>query len=142
MKKYKQVILNISVLTLILSGGLSSAYASSDEYGDSNRKNLGKISSILETFESGDYNLWKEKVSRENELYKNISKEQFDKFILLRELARNGEYSKALVLSKELREDMESIALDIQDGDKAKLYLINDLREKIRNLEFSIKKSI
>ena len=142
MKKYKQVILNISVLTLILSGGLSSAYASSDEYSDSNRKNLGKISSILETFESGDYNLWKEKVSRENELYKNISKEQFDKFILLRELARNGEYNKALMLSKELRGDMEGIALDIQDGDKAKLYLINKLKEKIRNLEFTIKNSI
>ena len=142
MKKYKKVILNISVLTLILSGGVSSAYASSDEYSDNNKKNLGKISSILETFESGDYNLWKEKVSRENELYKNISKEKFDKFILLRESARNGEYNKALVLSKELRGDMERIALDIQGGDKDKLYSINKLKEKIRNLEFTIKKSI
>jgi len=118
MKKYKQVIINLAILTFLLSSGATAAYAFPDEYNIGGDFDSSEGARVLETFEDGDYRAWKKIVSRHNIFADYIDTDKFSKFIKARELARGGEYSEALVLIKELENEIEKIEKIVLDEKK------------------------
>ena len=109
MEKYKKVIINLAILTFLLSAGATTAYANPDEYNDNSDTDIYKRARVLETFENGDYAAWKRTMRRQGGYIDFVNKEQFDKFIQARKLARSGKYSEAVVLGEELEIEIKKI---------------------------------
>lgn len=110
MKKYQEVYIVLALLTVILSSGISTAYANSSEY-EEYRKGKTTISerreAMLATFENNDYQKWLKVVGGDNPLVKLISQEEFNKFVSARNLARAGEYDKSLEIGREVGLEIE-----------------------------------
>ena len=141
MDKYKQVIINLSILTFLLSSGATTAYAIPNEYSDASNFDSNEEARVLETFEDGDYSAWKKIISRQNILADYIDSGKFNKFIKARELARGGKYSEALVLIGELKNEIaqiEKIAMTEKNDDK--LYKkVNSLNKRTEFLKKKLK---
>lgn len=109
MSKYKQVFLNLAILTFLISAGSTSAY---DHFGESKNNKVKKNYSaemVLETFENNDYLSWKKLVGANSSIAKVITKDRFEKFTSTRELARSGKYDEALKSSVELGEELKGV---------------------------------
>lgn len=101
--KYKQAIVAMTALTLSFLGGISgvkvgSARISSVNDGDINREEM-----ILESIETEDYDSWRKLVNFNSNLAKKVGREDFHKFVLARNLARRGEYDKAIDIYNDLK---------------------------------------
>ena len=143
MKKYKQVIINLAILTFLLSSGATAAYAFPDEYNIGGDFDSSEGARVLETFEDGDYSAWKKTVKHRGVLADYIDRDKFNKFIKTRELARNGKYSEALELSGELEKEIEQIEKTVMNEQKnlavsKKINSINTkaefLKKKLKNI--------
>lgn len=107
MQKYKKAALNIALLTLLLSGGMSLGYVRADV--DSSDKNVSKQEEmLLDSFENDDYNSWKKVVSKKSKIHEMVSVDDFEKFVVARKLARAGEYDKAIELTEKLELDLKT----------------------------------
>lgn len=119
MKKYKKVAINIAFLTMFLSIGLTSNYlanfnsdSDTDFNFNLNNKRGEKYSQerqekILNAFENNDYQAWKKIIGQNNKINNIINESSFQRFVLARTAARNGEYSKALRITEELKKGVE-----------------------------------
>lgn len=119
MKKYKKVAINIAFLTMFLSIGLTSNYLTnfnpdSEMDFDVNLNNKGsekysqeRQEKILNAFENNDYQAWKKIIGQNNKINNIINESSFQRFVLARTAARNGEYSKALRITEELKKGVE-----------------------------------
>jgi len=103
MQKYRQAAIAIAFLTIILSAGICNGLSSRE---NENKKNRSQKVAILNAFEQGDYEAWRQIVGKKGEVYNAISKEEFNKFVLARQAARAGEYDKAINLSAEVENDL------------------------------------
>jgi hypothetical protein len=138
MKKYKKVAINIAFLTMLLSVGLNSSYATalnsdsslnsdsnlnsdsslnSDSNFDSdinlNYKKSPKYSQarqakILNTFENGDYQAWQKIIGQNNKINNVIDQVTFQRFTAARVAARNGQYNKALKITERIKRKVEN----------------------------------
>ena len=117
MGKYKKAAVSLAVLTLILTAGITSAYGfagddSGNDSADKNRKNYSFSSerqqSVLEAFEEANYQAWLKIVGPKSKIARAITKENFNKFITARKLARQCRYDEALKLSRELGEELRA----------------------------------
>ena len=107
MKKYKKAALNIALLTLLFSGGLSLGYVRTvANTGDMNVSKQEKM--LLDSFENDDYDLWKKVVSKKSKIRNVVAEDDFEKFIDARKLARAGEYDKSIELTEKLEFDLKS----------------------------------
>lgn len=98
MKKYRQAALILAVLTLVLTAGITTAYASEYEYDENLSK---KRTSVLSAFENNDYDSWKE-IIHGSSISKIVTKERFEQFIKARNLARSGKYDESFELGLDL----------------------------------------
>ena len=107
MQKYKKAALNIALLTLLLSGGLSLGYVKVDTNTDD--KNISKQEEmLLDSFENDDYDSWKRVVSKKSKIHNVVAEDDFEKFVVARKLARAGEYDKAIELTEKLELDLKT----------------------------------
>ncbi len=104
MQKYKQAAIAIAFLTIILSAGICNGVPSREE--KSKRQQNQKIA-ILEAFENGDYESWRQIISAKGEVYGAISEEDFNKFVKARQAARSGDYEQAINLSAEVESELK-----------------------------------
>lgn len=101
MKKYKRAALSIAFLTFVLSGGLTSGYINSNQ--NTNNKSASKQEEmILNSFENDDYDAWKKFIPKKSRIQEVITKDDFERFVSARDLARSGEYDQAIRLSEGL----------------------------------------
>lgn len=130
--KYKQVAITLAILTSILTSGIASAYAYDGKYQKNRkRKNVSieKQEKILETFENGDYFAWREMVGEKSDIVQVVTKDQFDKFVKARDLARSTNYDEALAISRELGADLEKEAEKILDSTEIDDKLLKEAEE-------------
>jgi hypothetical protein len=97
MKKYKQAALSIAFLTFMLSGELTAGNINTNQQEEM----------ILYSFENDDYNSWKKYIPKKSKIQKIINKDDFEKFVSARKLARAGEYEKAIQLSNDLEDKVK-----------------------------------
>ena len=122
MNKYKKVAINIAILTIILSTGLSTScltnigVASADapesdinisakENSETSSEKQGKI---LNTFENNDYEAWVKIIGQNNKINNIIDQTTFNNFVMARTAARNGQYDKALKITESLKKGLAS----------------------------------
>ncbi len=141
MNKYKQVFVNLAILTYILSAGVTTAYAMPQEYNDD--KEI-KRSIILKAFDSGDYKLWKTIVGEESLIIDNIGRDSFMQFVKARNLARQGKYDDALLKTNELGKRLKLDSRLSLEGscENDELRKINEYREKIDIIKKDIERLI
>lgn len=106
MQKYKQAAIAIAFLTIILSAGICNGFISRDEENESKREKSQKVA-ILNAFEQGDYDTWKKIITQKGGVFKNIDKEEFERFIAARQAARSGDYDTAINISAALENDLK-----------------------------------
>lgn len=110
MKKYKKAALNIAILTMILSSGLTSrtislARADLDldtEIIQTESSNEQKEKIII-AFENNDFETWQKLIGSRNQLGKIIDENGFNKFIEARNAARDGNYEEAISITESLK---------------------------------------
>lgn len=134
-KKYVNIIATLAVVTIILSTGISSAYADSNEYV--NYKKGGKLAeqqmAILEAFENEDYKAWKLIIGENSLIAKEVGHELFSDFIKARKLARNGSYDEALSILNEISQELEVCLNNINDPEDTSGEL-KRIKEKINEI--------
>lgn len=104
MQKYKQAAIAIAFLTIILSAGICNGVTTREE--KSKRQQSQKIA-ILEAFENGDYESWRQIILAKGDVYSSISEEDFNKFVQARRAARSGDYDQAINLSAEVENELK-----------------------------------
>jgi len=112
-KPYKKAALNIAILTMILSAGLtttalaapnfSSDYDLSTELSQSFKERQEKI---INTFEANDYDAWKKMIGKNSKISSRVQKADFKLFIAARKAARDGYYAKAIKLTESLKKSL------------------------------------
>lgn len=118
MQKYKKVAMNIAILTMILSAGITNNYFSnSDQDSDLdiglNNRKIAKYSQekqekILNTFENNDYQAWKKIINQNNKINNVIDESAFKDFVTARIAARNGQYDEAIILTEKIKNKIKS----------------------------------
>lgn len=116
MKKYEKVAINLALLTIIFSAGITSNYlatANSDSDLNLNNKKTAKYSQekqekILNTFENSDYQTWKKIIGQNNKVGDIIDEPTFKNFVTARIAARNGQYNKAIKITEALKRKVEN----------------------------------
>ena len=103
MQKYKQAALLIAILTLVLSGGVCYGVKAYDAKINGLTSKQGEI---YDTFENNDYENWKKIVGSKSGLDKIINQDDFNSFTQARELARVGQYTKAILVGTKLEDKL------------------------------------
>jgi len=101
--KYKQAIVAMTALTLSFLGGISGVKAGSVRSLPLNDGDISREEMILESIETEDYDSWRKLVNINSNLAKKVGREDFHKFVLARNLARHGEYDKAIDVYNDLK---------------------------------------
>lgn len=115
MKKYKKAALNIAILTLILSSGLTSQTISLvNTDSDFDTETIQTQSSnkqkekIIIAFENNDFETWQKMIGSRNQLGKIIDENGFNEFIEARTAARDGKYEEAIEITENLKSRIKS----------------------------------
>lgn len=118
MKPYKKAAVNIAILTMILSAGISpgalaaaysgadydsSAYDSTTEINQSLKERQEKI---INTFENNDYWAWKKMIGDNSRLSSLVGEFDFQRFVSARAAARQGKYAKAIQITESLKKSL------------------------------------
>ncbi len=110
MKKYKKAALNIAILTMILSSGLTSRTISLvnndldlDAETIQTQSTNEQKEKIITAFENNDFMTWQKMVGARNQLGKIIDENGFKKFIEARNAARDGKYEEAIKITEGLK---------------------------------------
>jgi len=120
MNKYKKVAINIAIITIILSTGLSAScvtnigVASADApesdinvlAKENSKLSAEKQAKILNAFENNDYGTWVKLVGQNNKINSIIDQATFNNFVMARNAARNGQYKKALKITESLKKGL------------------------------------
>jgi len=113
MKKYKKAAINIAFLTVMLSAGLMGSYTeAANNEADLNWNNNNRPrpvqkrrEMIMAAFENSDYQAWKKMIGNK---VSGISETAFQRFVIARTAARNGEYVKAIKITEQLKKELTS----------------------------------
>lgn len=112
-KSYKKAALNIAILTMILSAGISTgALAASNLNADYDtnievsQPKKQKQEKILNTFENNDYEAWKQIIGKNSKLSSLVDAENFKLFVTARQAARQGEYAKAVKITESIKKSL------------------------------------
>jgi hypothetical protein len=108
---YKQAAASVAFLTLLLTAGIypfgvkqvRATVSTTRQRGDSAEQQK----QILEAFEQGDYQAWKNLVASNGVLEQVITQADFDQFILARNMVRSGQYEASLPISSDLAERLK-----------------------------------
>jgi hypothetical protein len=113
MKSYKKAALNIAILTMILSAGISSGALAASNFNTENDANIEvsqpkkqKQEKILNTFENNDYEAWKQIIGKNSKLSSLVDAENFKLFVSARQAARQGEYAKAVKITESIKKSL------------------------------------
>ncbi len=118
-QKYKKAAISIAILTLMMTAGLSSAYAATDSQGFTpNSFKTDTQINLLNTLEAGDYEQWKQAVGHYSGLSGVIAKDDFLEFIRARKFAREGRYDESLAMSQALGDRLAAKLVDYLKTDK------------------------
>ena len=112
--KYKQTIVAMTALTLSFLGGISGVKAGSVRSLPLNDGDISREEMILESIETEDYDSWRKLVNANSNLAKKVGREDFYKFALARNLARHGEYDKAIDIYNDLKWKVDISSHDIK----------------------------
>jgi hypothetical protein len=136
MKKYRQVTCMLAILTFVLTTGISTAYANSNEYEQLRKRDslAEKQVYVLEAFEKNDYGAWKSIIG-DNPISRAVTENIFDKFINARELARKGDYDSSFNLSSELGGNLQDVFTQINVGND-NYYLLEQVNRIVREGQF------
>lgn len=108
MHKYRKAAMNIALITIIFTAGLTSsalaAFTGQDADFESRlAKPDARQERVIKTLEDADYESWKKTVGKNNKIVKIIDENSFQKFIEARSAARQGEYDKAIKITEALK---------------------------------------
>ncbi len=113
MKKYKKAAINIAILTMMLTVGLTNNVLASfnADNTDIDYEQRNQITSqlnakqekIINTLEKKDYLSWVKLVGKNNKITKVIDEGSFQKFIEARDAARNGFYDESIKITENLK---------------------------------------
>jgi hypothetical protein len=106
MKKYQQAIASVAFLTLFLSAGLNFGLPDADAYDD-NIRSKDKSGLILDSFENGDYKLWKTTIGK-GAISELITNNDFQHFLAARSAIRAGNYDQAIALTEGLEAKLKT----------------------------------
>ena len=109
MHKYKKAAINIALITIIFTTGLTSSVIASLSGGpDSDiesrmAKPDARQEKVVASLEAEDYETWRKTVGRNSKVAKLIDENSFRLFIKARNAARQGEYDEAIGLTEEIK---------------------------------------
>ena len=107
MQKYKKAAASIAFLTLLLTAGISTGYASAKKEND-DKSDQASQEAILDTFEDGDYDSWKKLVAKKSRIDNVVEEADFQEFIAARTAIRSGNYDQAVAIAEDLESRLKS----------------------------------
>ena len=112
MHKYKKAAINIALITIIFTTGLSSnVFAALSGGSDIDiesklAKPDAKQEQVVASIEDDDYESWRKIVGKNSKVAKLIDQKSFDLFVRARNAARQGEYEDAINLTEAVKEQL------------------------------------
>ncbi|MEI8361342.1 MAG: hypothetical protein WCG01_04390 [bacterium] len=99
---YKQAAASVAFLTIIFTAGLTDGLECLSLQGDKeSQKNQSE--QILTSIEKADFQLWSQQVGKDFVVASNISQNDFNEFVQVRQAARSGYYDKSVELATNLK---------------------------------------